>query len=72
MVAGGMIFDRCPMAWAQDDGKDYLDTVSDVELFTSYGTLPDDGGGLDQSPRWVETLDVVSAHLRVLREAVKD
>ena len=53
------MFERCPRSWIRDEASEAAQTVNDVLWFHRYGQPPDDGGRLDQDPRWLDAVAIV-------------
>jgi len=53
------VFQRCPHAWLRDEAAAAAALVHDALAFERDRILPDAGGRLDQSPHFLECLDIV-------------
>ena len=60
VTRGGLRFDRCPKAWIRDEARGASQFLSDFVFLDKYQILPDEGGRLDQCPRFLEAVDIIS------------
>ena len=60
VTRGGLRFDRCPKAWIRDEARGASQFLSDFVFLDKYQILPNEGGRLDQCPRFLEAVDIIS------------
>lgn len=57
----GDTFDRCPKAWLVQDASDVGYLFSAFRILERYQILPQGGGYDDQSPHFIEALEIMRA-----------
>lgn len=69
VTRGGLRFDRCPKAWVKDEARSAALVLSDFVFLDKHKIMPDPGGRLDQSPRFLESVDIIEQTRAEIREA---
>jgi hypothetical protein len=64
------VFARCPRAWLLEDAREQYQLWRDYLVLRSHGIWPEQGGLLDQDPRFVSAVSTIDATLHDMREAM--
>ena len=59
VTRGGLRFERCPKSWIRDEAREASQFVGDFAFLDRFNVLPNEGGRLDQCPRFLEAIDVI-------------
>lgn len=59
----GARFDRCPKASVREEWAELLELYTDYAWLKKYGVLPEPGGKLQQSPRFIAAADIIGSEI---------